>query len=185
MSRIGKTPIPIPENVKVNISKDNLVTISGKLGTLEQQVDPSITVKIEDNKIILARKSEDKQVKSYHGLYRSLLNNMIEGVSKGLVIKQELVGVGYKAEAKGQILELNLGYSHPIYFQLPEEVKVETVTERRANPIITLTSHDKQLLGTIAAKIRSIRPPEPYKGKGVKYVGEELRRKAGKTATSS
>ena len=185
MSRIGNAPIAIPEGVNVDISKENLITVSGKLGTLEQKVDSSITVKVEDNQIILSRQSEEKQIKSYHGLYRSLLNNMIEGVSKGFVIKQELVGVGYKADVKGQILELNLGYSHPIYFQIPDEVKVEAVTERRANPIITLTSCDKQLIGAIAAKIRSMRPPEPYKGKGVKFVGEELRRKAGKTATSA
>jgi len=185
MSRIGNAPIAIPEGVKVDVSKENLVTVTGKLGTLEQKVDTSITVKVENNNIILSRQSDEKQVKSYHGLYRSLLNNMVEGVSKGFVIKQELVGVGFKAEAKGQILELNLGFSHPIYFQLPDEVKVEAVTERRANPIITLTSCDKQLIGSIAAKIRSIRPPEPYKGKGIKYVGEELRRKAGKTAATS
>ncbi len=185
MSRIGNAPISIPEGVKIDISKENVVTISGKLGTLEQKVDSSITVKIDNDKIILSRHSEEKQVKSYHGLYRSLLNNMVEGVSKGFVIKQELVGVGYKADAKGQILELNLGYSHPIYFQLPDEVKVEAVTERRANPIITLSSCDKQLIGIIAAKIRSMRPPEPYKGKGIKFVGEELRRKTGKTASAT
>ncbi len=185
MSRIGNAPIKIPEGVKIDISKENVVTVSGKLGTLEQKVDLSITVKVENDEIILSRQSEDKQVKSFHGLYRSLVNNMVEGVSKGYTIKQEIVGVGYKAEAKGQMLELNLGYSHPIYFQISEEVKVETVTERRANPIITLTSFDKQLIGTIAAKIRSMRPPEPYKGKGIKYVGEELRRKAGKTAATS
>ena len=185
MSRIGNAPITIPEGVNIDISKENLVTVSGKLGTLEQKVDSSITVKIEDNQIILSRQSEEKQIKSYHGLYRSLLNNMVEGVSKGFVIKQELVGVGYKADVQGQILELNLGYSHPIYFQIPDEVKVEAVTERRANPIITLTSCDKQLIGIVAAKIRSMRPPEPYKGKGIKFVGEELRRKAGKTAATA
>lgn len=185
MSRIGNAIISIPEGVKIEISKENLVTISGKLGTLEQKVDSSIMVKVDNNNIILSRQSEEKQIKSYHGLYRSLLNNMVEGVSKGFIIKQELVGVGYKAEVKGQILELNLGYSHPVFFQIPDEIKVETVTERRANPIITLYSFDKQLIGIVAAKIRSMRPPEPYKGKGIKYVGEELRRKAGKTAAAT
>lgn len=185
MSRIGNSPIVIPENVKVDISKENEVTVSGKLGTLNQKVDSSIEIKIEENNIILSRKSEEKQIKSYHGLYRSLINNMVEGVSKGFTIKFEIVGVGYKAEANGQLLELNLGYSHPIFFQLPDEVKVETLTERRSNPKITLTSFDKQLLGAVAAKIRSLRPPEPYKGKGIKFVGEELRRKAGKSAATT
>jgi len=184
MSRIGKLPIPIPSGVKVEVSKDNVVKVKGQLGELEQKVHPTISVKIENNNIVLTRESDEKQVKAFHGLYRSLLNNMVIGVSKGYTIKLEVVGVGYKAEAKGQLLELHLGYSHPIYFEIPQEVKVEAKTERRSSPIITLTSYDKQLLGQVAAKIRSFRPPEPYKGKGIKFVGEELRRKAGKSAAT-
>ena len=184
MSRIGKLPIPIPSGVKVEVSKDNTVKVSGPLGELEQKVHLSITVKVEDGNVVLTRESEEKQVKAYHGLYRSLINNMVIGVSQGYTIQQEVVGVGYKAEAKGQMLELHLGYSHPIYFEIPPEVKVEAKTERRSSPIITLKSHDKQLLGQVAAKIRSLRPPEPYKGKGIKFVGEQIRRKAGKSAAS-
>ncbi len=184
MSRIGKLPIPIPQGVKVEVKKDNTVIVEGKLGKLEQKVHPSITVKVENDSIVLTREGDEKQTKAYHGLYRSLLHNMVQGVSEGFEVKQEVVGVGYKAEAKGQMLELHLGYSHPIYFEIPPEVKVEAKTERRSNPIITLKSHDKQLLGQVAAKIRSLRPPEPYKGKGIKFVGEQIRRKAGKTAAS-
>jgi large subunit ribosomal protein L6 len=182
MSRIGKAPISIPDGVEVKISNDNLVSIKGKLGELHQVVDPDITVKVEDGQIVLDRPSESTKHKSLHGLYRALLFNMVKGVSEGFKTVQELVGVGYKAQAKGQLLELSLGYSHNIYLQLPDEVKVETVTERGKNPLITLSSHDKQLLGQVAAKIRSLRKPEPYKGKGIKFQGEELRRKAGKAA---
>jgi large subunit ribosomal protein L6 len=182
MSRIGNLPVAIPDGVKVDLSKDNCLTVTGKLGELKQKIDPSIEVVIEDKQIILKRTSEQKQVKSYHGLYRSLVNNMVFGVSTGYTTVQELVGVGYKAEAKGQLLELQLGYSHPIFFELPKEIKVETNTEKRGNSFITLTSFDKQLIGQVAAKIRSLRPPEPYKGKGIKFKDEELRRKAGKTA---
>ena len=182
MSRIGILPIEIPEGVTITVDENNLVTVKGPKGELQQQVTPDITMKIEGNIIELARPSEEREHKSKHGLYRSLVNNMVVGVSTGYKIEQELVGVGYRAEAKGQILELSLGFSHDIHLELPKEVSVETKTERRSNPIITLTSCDKQLIGEVAAKIRSFRPPEPYKGKGVKFVGEELRRKAGKSA---
>jgi large subunit ribosomal protein L6 len=182
MSRIGKLPIIIPDKVSVTVSKDNIVTVKGPLGVLHQQVDPEIIVAINDKTVVVDRPSEQKRHKALHGLYRSLIFNMVEGVSNGYTLKQELVGVGYRAEAKGQILELSLGFSHDIILQLPEEVKVTTVTEKRANPIITLNSFDKQLIGQVAAKIRSLRAPEPYKGKGIKFVGEELRRKAGKSA---
>lgn len=184
MSRIGKLPIEIPAGVKVNITKDNVVEAKGPIGELTQKVDPDIEVKVENNILTLTRPTEQKRHKSMHGLYRSLINNMIEGVSKGFEIKQELVGVGYRATATGQILEVAVGYSHSIYLQVPPEVKVEAVTEKRQNPIITLKSADKQLVGQVAAKIRSFRKPEPYKGKGIKFVGEQLRRKAGKAAAS-
>jgi len=180
MSRIGKLPISIPKGVEVKVSDENLVSVKGKLGELVQQVDPAIAVKVEEGNIILERSTEEKDHKAKHGLYRSLINNMVVGVSEGYTIVQELVGVGYKAEAKGQILELSLGYSHHIYMQLPPEIKVETVAERGKTPQIRLSSVDKQLIGQVAAKIRSLRKPEPYKGKGIKFQGEELRKKAGK-----
>ena len=182
MSRIGKLPIKIPQGVEVNISDNNVVTVKGKLGELKQTVDPAISIKLEGGKVVLERASESKDHKAKHGLYRSLLNNMVIGVSEGFTSVQELVGVGFKADNKGQLLELALGYSHHIYMEIPEEVKVETVTERGKNPLIKLSSADKQLLGQVAAKIRSMRKPEPYKGKGVKFQGEELRKKAGKSA---
>jgi large subunit ribosomal protein L6 len=182
MSRIGKSPIALPEGVKVEIADNNLVTVSGKLGTLHQKVDPDITVALEDGQIVLQRPTEQKRHKALHGLYRSLLANMVKGVTEGFTIQQELVGVGYKAQANGQNLELSLGYSHNIVLVLPPEIKVETVTERGKNPTIKMTSADKQLVGQVAAKLRSLRKPEPYKGKGVKYVGEEIKRKAGKAA---
>ena len=182
MSRIGKLPISIPDKVNVTVGKDNLITVKGPLGELKQQVDPDIAVNVENNEILVTRPTDQKRHRSMHGLYRALINNMVVGVSQGYTIKQELVGVGYRAEAKGQVLEMSLGYSHDIIMQLPNEVKVTTVTEKRSNPIITLTSFDKQLIGQVAAKIRSLRAPEPYKGKGIRFVGEELRRKAGKSA---
>ncbi len=182
MSRIGKLPITIPQGVEVKVSDNNIVTVKGKLGELTQTVDPAISIKIEDGNIRLSRASESKDHKSKHGLYRSLLNNMVMGVSEGFNTVQELVGVGFKANAKNQLLELSLGYSHHIYLQIPAEVKIETVTERGKNPLIKLSSADKQLIGQVAAKIRSLRKPEPYKGKGIKFQGEELRRKAGKSA---
>jgi large subunit ribosomal protein L6 len=157
--------------------------VKGPLGELKQNVSQDLKVEVVDNTIILERPSESKNHKSLHGLYRALLANMVVGVSQGFKKELELVGVGYRAEAKGQQLEMSLGYSHDIILQLPDEVKIETKTERRSNPVITLTSMDKQLIGHVAAKIRSLRPPEPYKGKGIKFVGEQLRRKAGKSAS--
>ena len=184
MSRIGILPIDIPAGVTTEVDKENLVTVKGPKGELTQQVDKSITIKVEENQVNISRSTEEKDHKSKHGLYRSLINNMVIGVSEGYTIQQELVGVGYRADVKnGNRLELSLGYSHDIIIQMPEEVKVETKTERRSNPVITLTSIDKQLIGQVAAKIREFRPPEPYKGKGIKFVGEQLRRKAGKTAS--
>ena len=182
MSRIGKLPITIPQGVQVKVSDNNVVTVKGKLGELTQAVDPAISIKIENGRLELSRSSESKEYKSKHGLYRSLLNNMVTGVSEGFTTVQELVGVGFKADAKGQLLELSLGYSHHIYLEIPTEVKIETVTQRGKNPLIKLSSADKQLVGQVAAKIRSLRKPEPYKGKGIKFQGEELRRKAGKSA---
>jgi len=181
MSRIGFKPITIPEGVTVNIN-DNHIMVKGKLGELTQEIKGGIEFQINDGVITVKRPSDSKQHKAFHGLYRSLLFNMIEGVSKGWTKELELVGVGYKASNQGQLLDLSLGFSHNILIELPKEVKVETISEKGKNPIIKLTSFDKQLIGHIAAKIRSFRKPEPYKGKGVKYVGEQIRRKAGKTA---
>jgi large subunit ribosomal protein L6 len=183
MSRIGNLPIEIPADVTVTVDNNNLVKVKGPLGELEQQVSKDIKVEVKDNEVVFSRTSDEKQYKALHGLSRALVHNMIIGVSKGFVIQQELVGVGFRAEAKGQKLEMSLGYSHDIIMELPPEVKVETKTERRANPIITLRSTNKQLLGHVAAKIRSLRPPEPYKGAGIKFVNEQLRRKAGKAAS--
>jgi large subunit ribosomal protein L6 len=183
MSRIGKLPIALPKGVTITISDTNMVSVKGPLGELKQSVNKDLKVEVVDNTIVLQRPSESKNHKSLHGLYRALLANMVVGVSQGYKKELELVGVGYRAEAKGQNLEMSLGFSHEIMLQLPDEVKVETKTERRSNPVITLTSIDKQLIGHVAAKIRSLRPPEPYKGKGIKFVGEQLRRKAGKSAS--
>ena len=184
MSRIGKLPVNLPKNVTVSISDSNVVSVKGPLGELTQAVDKDLKMEVVDNELILSRPSESKSHKSLHGLYRALIANMVTGVSMGYKKELELVGVGYRAEAKGQQLELSLGYSHEIIIELPKEVTVATKTERRSNPIITLTCIDKQLIGHVAAKIRSLRPPEPYKGKGIKFVGEQLRRKAGKSAGS-
>ena len=181
MSRIGKSPITLPEGVTFE-AKGNVVTVTGKLGALTQEINDDITVKVEEGSIILERPSDSINHKAKHGLYRALLNNMIEGVSKGWTKELELVGVGYRASNQGQVLDLALGFSHNIILELAPEVKVETVSEKGKNPIIKLTSFDKQLVGAVAAKIRSFRAPEPYKGKGVKFVGEILRRKAGKSA---
>jgi len=182
MSRIGKLPVNLPSGVTISVDDANMVSVKGPLGTLSQKVDNDIRVEVEDNVITLSRPNEEKRSKSLHGLYRALIDNMVVGVSKGYRKDLELVGVGYRAEAKGQQLEMSLGYSHDIIMEMPQEIKVETKTEKRSNPVITLTSIDKQLIGHIAAKIRSLRPPEPYKGKGIKFVGEQLRRKAGKSA---
>lgn len=183
MSRIGKLPVNLPRGVTVTVSADNVVSVKGPLGELTQAVDKDLKVEVADNQVVISRPSESKSHKSLHGLFRSVIANMVTGVSEGYKKELELVGVGYRAEAKGQNLEMSLGYSHEIVFQLPREVKVETKTERRSNPVITLSSIDKQLIGHVAAKIRSLRPPEPYKGKGIKFVGEQLRRKAGKSAS--
>ena len=183
MSRIGNLPIEVPEGVTVTIDDQNLVTVKGPQGELKQQVNPVIKVSLKKNKVVLIRPSEEKEHKSMHGLYRSLINNMVIGVSQGYELQPEMIGVGFRAEAKGQKLEMSLGYSHDIIMELPPEIKVEAKTERRQAPIITLRSADKQLIGHVAAKIRSLRPPEPYKGKGIKYVGEHIRRKAGKAAS--
>ena len=182
MSRIGKLPIKIPEGVDISVSDDNIVTVKGKLGELTQPVDKNISVKMEDGELSLVRSNESKDTRAKHGLYRALIANMVQGVSEGFTIVQELVGVGYKAEAKGQVLELSLGFSHNVVFEMPAEIKIETKTERGKSPAIILNSHDKQLLGQVAAKIRSLRKPEPYKGKGIRYRGEIIRKKAGKAA---
>lgn len=181
MSRVGKLPIEIPAGVQVAVNDKNMVTVKGKLGELSQLVDPCITLKIESSTVTLERHTDQKRHRALHGLYRALVANMVKGVSDGYKVVQELVGVGYKASATGQVLELALGYSHNIFVDLPIEIKVETLTERGKNPIITLTSFDKQLLGQVAAKIRSLRKPEPYKGKGIRFLGEVVRRKAGKS----
>ena len=180
MSRIGNNPIVVPEGVNVEIHSDS-VKVSGKLGTLSQNFD-GVSVSKEENQLIVKRNSESKEHKAKHGLYRSLIYNMIVGVSQGWTKSLELVGVGYRAQNSGQKLDLSLGFSHNIVMMFPEEIKIETVNEKGKNPIINITSYDKQLVGMVAAKIRSYRKPEPYKGKGVKFVGEETRRKAGKSA---
>ena len=180
MSRIGNNPIAIPQGVDVSI-ENNVVTVKGKLGTLIQNFD-SIDINVSESNILVTRSSDTKDQKAKHGLYRSLMHNMVEGVSKGWTLELELVGVGYRASNQGQKLELALGFSHNIVLELAPEVKVETISDKGKNPIIKLTSFDKQLVGQVAAKIRSMRKPEPYKGKGVKFVGEVLRRKAGKSA---
>ena len=182
MSRIGKLPVEIPAGVTITVSSENLVTVKGKLGELSQQVDPEIEVAVEGTTLTVKRPTEQKRHRAMHGLYRALINNMVVGVSQGYEVKLELVGVGYRAENQGQLLDLVLGYSHHTYLELPAEVKVEALTDKRSNPTITLKSCDKQLIGQVAAKIRSLRAPEPYKGKGIKFAGEVLRRKAGKSA---
>jgi len=182
MSRIGKLPISVPAGVEINVSKGNLVTIKGPKGELTQQVNPDLGVEIEDGTLTVTRPTNQKRHRAFHGLYRSLIANMIEGVSNGYTKELELVGVGYRASNTGQLLELALGYSHPVMFYIPSEIKLETVSEKGKNPTVILSGIDKQLVGQVAAKIRGFRKPEPYKGKGVRYVGEEIRRKAGKTA---
>ena len=182
MSRIGKAIIEIPEGVEINISEDNIVSAKGKLGELSQKIYADLEVSITEGILEVKRPSDSKVHKAQHGLSRALIANMVEGVSAGYSIEQELVGVGYRAKNSGQLLELALGFSHPIIFEVPSEVKVSTVTEKGKNPQIKLESMDKQLVGQVAAKIRSFRKPEPYKGKGVRFKGEEVRKKAGKTA---
>jgi len=181
MSRIGRAPISIPDKVEL-IVNDNIVTVKGPKGELSQKIEEGFVVKSVENQIVVERPSETKDHKSKHGLYRSLISNMVEGVSKGYTIEQEFVGVGYRVAVQGQNVEMSLGYSHTIILQLPNEIKAEAKSERGSNPLLTLTGIDKQLIGQVAAKIRSFRAPEPYKGKGIKFKGEVLRRKAGKSA---
>lgn len=182
MSRIGKLPISIPAGVTVTIDANNIVKVKGPKGELFQAVNPLIEVKVEDSTITVSRPNDEREIRSQHGLYRSLISNMVVGVSEGYRKELELVGVGYRAQNNGQILDLALGYTHNIYLMLPAEIKLETKSERNKNPMIFLESCDKQLIGQVCAKIRSFRKPEPYKGKGVRFVGEEVRRKAGKSA---
>ena len=182
MSRIGKLPIKLPKGVEVSMSDDNVLTVKGPLGQLTQKVNPAITMNVEDGEIHFSRPSDSKEHKALHDLYRALAANMVKGVSEGFKVVQEVIGVGYKVQANGQVMEMDLGYSHKIFFELAPEIKVETVTEKGKNPIITMTSIDKQVLGQAAAKIRSLRKPEPYKGKGIRFQGEVIRKKAGKAA---
>ena len=181
MSRIGKNPITVPSGVELSI-QGNVVTVKGPKGELTQEVDEVISMEYVDNVLTLSRPNDDKEVRSKHGLYRALVQNMIVGVSEGYKVQLQMVGVGFRAAAQGQQLNLSLGYSHPIIIELPKEVKLEAETKKGEAPLVTLSSHDKQLLGTVAAKIRSLRKIEPYKGKGVRFLGEQIRRKAGKTA---
>ena len=183
MSRIGKSPIAIPSGVTVDVQGGNLVRVKGPKGQLTQKIDPALSINNVDGQLTLERPDDSKQNRSMHGLYRSLISNMVQGVTDGFKLEMEAVGVGYRASNTGQVLELSLGYSHPIVFAIPEDVKVETVTDKGKAPKITLTGIDKQLVGQVAAKIRAFRKPEPYKGKGVRFVGEVIRRKAGKTAS--
>ena len=185
MSRIGKLPVNLPAGVTVTVDSANVVKVKGPLGELTQKVDPDIKVSVEGTVLTVSRPTDEPRHRSYHGLYRALINNMVIGVSEGFSVKQELVGVGYRVDVQGQILIFNLGYSHEIHFELPVEVKGEAEPVKKgANPVLVLKSCDKQLLGMVAAKVRSFRKPEPYKGKGIKFVGEQLRRKAGKSASA-
>ncbi|MEA2041319.1 MAG: 50S ribosomal protein L6 [Bacteroidota bacterium] len=182
MSRIGKTPVDIPEGVKVDITKGNFVTVKGKQGEISQQLPHEVDIKQKDNQIIITRGNESKRMKSFHGLTRAILNNMVEGVTNKFEKKLEIIGVGYRAQVTGNKLDLFIGYSHPIVLLLPDEISIEVTQEKRKNAFITLKSVDKQLVGQVAAKIRSLRKPEPYKGKGIRYVGEYVRSKVGKAA---
>ena len=184
MSRIGKLPLPLPAKVEVSVDKSNLVTVTGPKGTLTQSVDPDIQVSVDENILTVSRPTEQKRHKALHGLYRALIANMVKGVSEGFKVDLELVGVGYKSALQGTSnLELSLGYSHNLIIGLPPEIKVSTITEKGKNPIVTLEGIDKALIGQVAAKLRSLRKVEPYKGKGIRFVGEQVRRKAGKTAS--
>ncbi|MFM9948571.1 MAG: 50S ribosomal protein L6 [Saprospiraceae bacterium] len=182
MSRIGKSPVALPKGVEVSVSKGNLVTVKGPKGQLSEQLDADITVSLEDGVLNVLRPTESKRHRSMHGLYRALVNNMVEGVTNGFVKEMEVIGVGYRVANTGQLLELTIGYSHPILFALPEEIKLTTAMEKGKSPLIRMECIDKQLLGQVAAKIRAFRKPEPYKGKGIRFAGEIVRRKAGKTA---
>jgi large subunit ribosomal protein L6 len=182
MSRIGKKTIPVPEGVTVTVGNDNVITVKGKKGELKQQVDRDIKVEVKDGQIVVNRPTDQIRHRAMHGLYRALIANMINGVTNGFERKLELIGVGFKAANQGNVLDLTLGYSHNIIFEVPKELKVSTEQLKGQNPIITLEGIDKQLIGQVAAKLRSLRKPEPYKGKGVRYVGEMVRKKAGKAA---
>ena len=184
MSRIGKLPIPLPSKVEISVASDNTVTVKGPKGTLSQKVDPDITVKFDDGVCNIERPTDQKRHRSLHGLYRALVSNMVVGVSQGYVREMEVVGVGYRVENQGNLLTLTIGYSHPIMFSIPSEIKVTTAMEKGSAPLIRLEGIDKELLGQVCAKIRAFRKPEPYKGKGIMFKGEILRRKAGKTAGS-
>lgn len=184
MSRIGKLPINLPKGVTVTVSDKNYITVKGPKGELTRAINPAISVQVSESTVEVKRHTDQQSHRAFHGLYRALINNMVIGVSEGYKIVQELVGVGYKAVATGQLLELTLGYSHNIVFEIPSEIKVQTTAERGKNPTIILESNDKELIGVVAAKIRSLRKPEPYKGKGIKFEGEVLRRKSGKSATA-
>ena len=183
MSRIGKKPIALPSNVTLSVNDQNVVTVKGPKGTLTQTVDPDISVAIEEGQIQVSRPTEQKRHKALHGLYRSLVSNMVQGVSEGFKLDLEVIGVGYKASVANNVLELQLGYSHNVYLAVPLEIKVTAVTEKGQNPKVFLEGSDKQLLGDVAAKIRSLRKVEPYKGKGIRFVGEQVRRKAGKSSS--
>jgi large subunit ribosomal protein L6 len=183
MSRVGKSPIALPAGVTVTVSADNVVTVKGPKGELQQAVDTDIKIVQEGSELLVQRPTDQKRHKALHGLYRALINNMVVGVTEGYKVVQELVGVGYRATNTGNTLDLVLGYSHHYVFELPQEIKVSTTADKGKNPTIILESNDKQLIGQVAAKIRSLRAPEPYKGKGIKFVGEVLRRKAGKSAS--
>lgn len=182
MSRIGKKSITIPEGVTITVGKDNVVTVKGKKGELKQEIDRDITVEVKDGQVSFGRPTDQIRHRALHGLYRALVANMVKGVTDGIIRKLELIGVGFKAASQGNVLDLSLGYSHNIVFEIPKELKVTTVTEKGQNPIITLEGIDKQLIGQVSAKLRGLRKPEPYKGKGVRYVGEVVRKKAGKAA---
>lgn len=182
MSRIGKLPISIPDKVEISVSSDNTVTVKGPKGTLSQRIDPDIAVKIEDGTLTVTRPTEQKRHKALHGLYRALINNMVVGVSQGYVREMEVVGVGYRVENQGNLITFTIGYSHPIVFSVPAEIKVTTAMEKGSAPLVRLEGIDKELIGQVCAKIRSFRKPEPYKGKGIMFKGEQIRRKAGKTA---
>ncbi|MBK8195459.1 MAG: 50S ribosomal protein L6 [Lewinellaceae bacterium] len=184
MSRIGKLPISIPGKVEISIASDNTVTVKGPKGSLSQKIDPDIQVKIEDGTLTVARPTEQKRHKSLHGLYRALINNMVVGVNEGYTKEMEVIGVGYRVENQGNILTLTIGFSHPVMFAIPPEIKLTTAMEKGSPPLIRLEGIDKELIGQVCAKIRSFRKPEPYKGKGIMFKGEQIRRKAGKTAGS-
>lgn len=182
MSRIGKLPVPLSDKVDLSISADNVITVKGEKGSNSLQIHPNISVEKTDTQLVVSRKSDIKTDRALHGLFRSLINNMVVGVTEGYTKKLEIIGVGFRAAINGDVLELNLGYSHPIFFVAPEGIKIEVDTKTSKNPILIITGIDKELVGQVSAKIRSFRKPEPYKGKGIRYVGEQIRRKAGKSA---